>query len=445
MTSTDHAHSTVSVEQTLQPIPEDVRTHRVSGQFWIWCGANIAPINWVLGALGIALGLGLRDTLIVLVLGNLIGMAVFGLFVLMGQRTGVTGMVLSRAAFGRRGAYLPAAIQACLAIGWCAVNTWIILDLVMALLGKIGLVDPAADNYGWKILVAALIMVIQVAISWAGYKAIATFERWTVPPTIVVLIAMSVVAWTQLDIDWGYAGPAGQVLTGTARWVAMSGVMTAIGIGWGITWFTYAADYSRFVSREVPKRKLYLASTLGQFIPVVWLGVLGATLAIRIESGRGAPILYRQERVGERGKGFPLIKFRSMRTDAEKDGVARWASQHDDRVTRVGRFIRKVRIDELPQLWNVLRGDMSLIGPRPERPTFVADLATKIKYYELRHCVKPGLAGWAQLNYPYGATEEDAAEKLKYDLFYVKNHNLMLDLMILIQTLEVVLFRRGAR
>ena len=120
----------------------------------------------------------------------------FGLFVLMGQRTGVTGMVLSRAAFGRRGAYLPAAIQACLAIGWCAVNTWIILDLVMALLGKIGLVDPAADNYGWKILVAALIMVIQVAISWAGYRAIATFERWTVPPTIVVLVAMSVVAWT---------------------------------------------------------------------------------------------------------------------------------------------------------------------------------------------------------------------------------------------------------
>src|SRR6476659_9019824 len=279
MTSTDHAHSTVSVEQTLQPIPEDVRTHRVSGQFWIWCGANIAPINWVLGALGIALGLGLRDTLIVLVLGNLIGMAVFGLFVLMGQRTGVTGMVLSRAAFGRRCAYLPAAIQACLAIGWCAVNTWIILDLVMALLGKIGLVDPAADNYGWKILVAALIMVIQVAISWAGYKAIATFERWTVPPTIVVLIAMSVVAWTQLDIDWGYAGPAGQVLTGTARWVAMSGVMTAIGIGWGITWFTYAADYSRFVSTTVPKHKVYLASVLGQFSPVVWLGVLGASLA----------------------------------------------------------------------------------------------------------------------------------------------------------------------
>ena len=134
-----------------------------------------------------------------------------------------------------------------------------------------------------------------------------------------------------------------------------------------------------------------------------------------------------------------------MRTDAEKDGVARWASKEDDRVTRVGRLIRKVRIDELPQLWNVLRGDMSLIGPRPERPQFVAELEQKIKYYDLRHCVKPGLAGWAQLNYPYGAGEKDAAEKLKYDLFYVKNHNFTLDLIILIQTFEVILFRRGAR
>src|SRR3954471_6797777 len=158
------------VEDRLQPIPESSRTTKVSGQFWIWCGANIAPINWVLGALGVNLGLGLADTLIVLVLGNLIGMAIFGLFVLMGQRTGVTGMVLSRAAFGRRGAYVPAAIQACLAVGWCAVNTWIILDLVIALFGKIGLVDPAAANYGWKIAVAAFIMAIQVAISWAGYR-----------------------------------------------------------------------------------------------------------------------------------------------------------------------------------------------------------------------------------------------------------------------------------
>lgn len=173
--------------------------------------------------------------------------------------------------------------------------------------------------------------------------------------------------------------------------------------------------------------------------------MLLTALAIRIESGRGQPILYRQQRVGERGRIFDLIKFRSMRTDAEMDGVARWASVNDDRVTRVGRFIRKVRLDELPQLWNVLKGEMSFIGPRPERPHFVAELAQKIEYYGLRHSMKPGLAGWAQLRYPYGASEADAVEKLKYDLYYVKNHNFLFDLMILIQTVEVVLFARGAR
>lgn len=269
------------LEETLQPIPEGARTHSVSGQFWIWCGANIAPINWVLGALGIHLGLGLRDTLIVLILGNLIGMAGFGLFVLMGQATGVTGMVLSRGAFGRRGAYLPAGLQAVLSVGWCAVNTWIILDLVMALFGEMGLIDPTQHNYAAKIGVAAGIMASQVIISWLGYKAIAAFEKWTVPPTIAVLVGMSIVSWFFLDIDWSYAGPAGAVLTGGDRIAAMTAVMTAIGIGWGITWYTYALDYSRFVSIEMPRRKLYLASTLGQFIPVVWLGLLGATLATK--------------------------------------------------------------------------------------------------------------------------------------------------------------------
>ncbi|MER7011642.1 cytosine permease [Saccharopolyspora sp. NPDC000359] len=269
------------VEHVLQPIPEAARTTAVSGQFWIWAGANIAPINWVLGALGIKLGLGLADAVLVLVAGNLVGMALFGLFVLLGQRTGATGMVLSRAAFGRRGNYLPATIQAALAVGWCAVNTWIILDLVMALLGELGLVDPSAPNHAAKIAVAAVIMAVQVVISWIGYRAIAAFEKWTVPPTIVVLVGMSVVAWTKLDIDWSYAGPPGELLHGWDRFAAMTGVMTAIGIGWGITWFTYAADYSRFVSRSVSRRKLYLASTLGQFLPVVWLGVLGASLATK--------------------------------------------------------------------------------------------------------------------------------------------------------------------
>ena len=269
------------VEQDLQCIPESSRTRKVSGQFWIWAGANLAPINWVLGALGINLGLGFADTITVLVLGNLIGMVLFGFFVLLGQKTGATGMVLARAAFGRRGNYVPAAIQATLGIGWCAVNTWIILDLVMALFGSIGWVDPTQENYGWKIGVAAVIMGLQVLIAFFGYKAIAAFERWTVPPTILVLIAMSAVAWFGMDIDWSYAGPAGEILTGTERIAAMSAVMTAIGIGWGITWFTYAADYSRFVSTKTSKKRLYLASVLGQFIPVVWLGVLGASLATK--------------------------------------------------------------------------------------------------------------------------------------------------------------------
>ena len=268
-----------NLEEELQPIPESARTTKVGGQFWIWAGANIAPINWVLGALGIHLGLGLMDTVAVIAVGNLIGMSLFGFFVLLGQRTGVTGMVLSRAAFGRRGAYLPAGIQAVLSIGWSAVNTWIVLDLVMALFGKLGLVDPSVKNVGVRIAVAAVIMLTQVTISWLGYRAIAAFEKWTVPPTLLVLISMSLVAWFGMQLDWSYAGPPGAVLTGMPRVAAITSVMTAIGIGWGITWFTYAADYSRFVSVRVPKPKLYFASAAGQFIPVVWLGLLGASLA----------------------------------------------------------------------------------------------------------------------------------------------------------------------
>ncbi|HVU80632.1 MAG TPA: TIGR03013 family XrtA/PEP-CTERM system glycosyltransferase [Rhodanobacteraceae bacterium] len=210
------------------------------------------------------------------------------------------------------------------------------------------------------------------------------------------------------------------------------------------SWLVFSDGFNISPVRRTIKRSfdVAMASLVGL---VAWPFMLLTTLAIRLESGRGAPILYRQERVGENGKPFQVIKFRSMRTDAELDGVARWATKNDDRVTRVGRFIRKTRLDELPQLWNVLRGDMSVIGPRPERPQFVDDFNTRIRYYSLRHCVKPGLTGWAQLRYPYGSSFEDAVEKLKFDLFYVKNHNFAFDLAILIQTVEVVLFGRGAR
>jgi exopolysaccharide biosynthesis polyprenyl glycosylphosphotransferase len=170
--------------------------------------------------------------------------------------------------------------------------------------------------------------------------------------------------------------------------------------------------------------------------------MLLAAVAIRLDS-RG-PVLYKQERVGMGGETFMCIKFRSMRTDAEKDGVARWATKNDSRITRVGAFMRKTRIDELPQLFSVLKGEMSMVGPRPERPSFVAQLKEQIPFYDLRHTVKPGLTGWAQVRYAYGASIEDARKKHQFDLYYVKNNSLLLDLQVLIETVSVVLFREGA-
>jgi exopolysaccharide biosynthesis polyprenyl glycosylphosphotransferase len=166
-------------------------------------------------------------------------------------------------------------------------------------------------------------------------------------------------------------------------------------------------------------------------------------LLIKLESPGG--IFYTQERVGLNGATFKVIKFRSMRNDAEKDGRPQWATKNDARVTRVGNFIRKVRIDELPQLINVLRGEMSMVGPRPERPFFVDELVAQIPYYAVRHSVKPGVTGWAQVRYEYGSTIEDSLEKLQYDLYYVKNHTLFLDLLIMLETVAVVLTGRGAR
>ncbi|MGH8233145.1 MAG: TIGR03013 family XrtA/PEP-CTERM system glycosyltransferase [Rhodanobacteraceae bacterium] len=210
------------------------------------------------------------------------------------------------------------------------------------------------------------------------------------------------------------------------------------------SWLIFSDGFNISPVRRTVKRCFDVAVASLVLVVASPLMLLTA-LAIRLESGRSAPILYRQQRVGENCKPFAVIKYRSMNLDAERDGVARWAAKNDDRITLVGRFIRKTRLDELPQLWNVLRGDMSVIGPRPERPEFVDDFNTRIRYYPLRHCVKPGLTGWAQLRYPYGSSLEDAEEKLKFDLFYVKNHNFVFDLAILIQTVEVVLFGRGAR
>jgi exopolysaccharide biosynthesis polyprenyl glycosylphosphotransferase len=202
--------------------------------------------------------------------------------------------------------------------------------------------------------------------------------------------------------------------------------------------------FSQAVLRSYSKRLSDLvASVVGLVLaaPVM----LVAALAIYIESGGRGPIFYRQERVGRNGRVFQIIKFRSMRVDAEKLGVPQFAARNDPRVTAVGRFIRKTRIDELPQLFNVLKDEMSFVGPRPERPQFVEALSRKIPYYALRHRVNPGITGWAQISYPYGATEQDARAKLEYDLYYIKNYSLFLDLTIIFQTIQVILWGEGAR
>lgn len=175
---------------------------------------------------------------------------------------------------------------------------------------------------------------------------------------------------------------------------------------------------------------------------LTWPVMLVTILCIKISDGLSAPAFYKQERVGLDGEPFNIIKFRSMRLDAEKDG-AQMASENDNRITKVGHYLRKYRIDELPQIWNILHGDMGFVGPRPERPEFVQELIKNIPYYNERHNVKPGLTGWAQLKYPYGATEADSLEKLKYDLYYIKHRSFLLDLLILIRTVEIVLFGKG--
>lgn len=207
------------------------------------------------------------------------------------------------------------------------------------------------------------------------------------------------------------------------------------------SWLIYGEGFRQGWSRTLVKRVFDIVASLGLLILAAPVMVLAALLIV-IEDG--APVFYRQERVGLGGRLFKVTKFRSMRRDAERDGKPRWASANDDRVTRIGRFIRKVRIDELPQLFNVLKGDMSLVGPRPERPFFVDQLTRDIPFYAVRHCVKPGVTGWAQVRYQYGSSVDDAINKLQYDLYYVKNHTLFLDTVVLFETVRVVLTGDGA-
>jgi len=208
------------------------------------------------------------------------------------------------------------------------------------------------------------------------------------------------------------------------------------------SWLIYGDGFRQGFARRSVKRLFDLVTSV--MLLVIATPVMLVTALAILAEGEG-PVIFRQERVGRGGRTFTLLKFRSMRLDAEASGKAQWAAERDERVTAVGRFIRKLRIDELPQLLNVLAGEMSLVGPRPERPCFVADLAKEIPFYELRHSVKPGITGWAQVRWTYGASVEDSKRKLQFDLYYVKNHSLPLDLLIAVETIRVVLFAKGSR
>jgi sugar transferase (PEP-CTERM system associated) len=210
------------------------------------------------------------------------------------------------------------------------------------------------------------------------------------------------------------------------------------------SWLFLSEGFRESTFRRAWKRTFDIAAVL-LLLPVVLPIMLLVAVVIWVESRGSGSVFYKQTRVSENGKLFQIYKFRSMYEDAERDGVARWAAENDSRITRIGSFLRKYRFDELPQLYNILKGDMSFVGPRPERPEFVEQLAKIIPYYNERHRVKPGLSGWAQIRHPYGASEDDCQDKLQYDLYYVKNYSIFLDALIILQTAEVVLLGKGAR
>ena len=263
----------------IEPIPDRDRDSTPLQQFWIWSGANIAPINWVLGALGIILGLSLLETILVVAIGNVVGCALFGLFCIMGHRTSVNQMVLSRSAFGIRGAHVPQIAQLFLTMGWVGVNTWIVLDLAMGVLDELGV----GGGSGVKYAIAFSLMALQVVIAIFGFYLIRTFEKYTVPVAAAVMVIMSILAWTKSDVVW-----TNSTVSGADKFTSITQLMTAIGIGWGISWFTYSSDYTRFVARRYTDRQVFWATALGMFLPTVWLASLGASIT-SATGGEGDP------------------------------------------------------------------------------------------------------------------------------------------------------------
>ena len=257
---------------SIEPIPDADRDSTGPQQMWIWAGANIAPVNWALGALGIILKLGLWETIAVIVIGNLVGCAIFAAFTVMGHKTGVNQMVLSRSAFGRRGAYLPSLLMFLMTLGWIGVNTYFPVKISMAILSQFGIPETLLTTF----VVMTLVMVVQVVIGIYGFYAIRTFEKYTVPVTVAIMVLMSALAWSQPGVvNWHLTSS----LPSGAHLAMLSLLTTAIGVGWGISWVTWASDYSRFVPRSVPSSSVFWYSYVGMFVPSVWLAVLGATIA----------------------------------------------------------------------------------------------------------------------------------------------------------------------
>jgi NCS1 nucleoside transporter family len=261
----------LSVDQHgIEPIPDGDRDSTTWQQFWIWFGANLSPLAWVVGAIGPQLGLSLVQSIVIMAAGQAAGALIFGVFALMGKRTGVSQLALSRMAFGRRGNNIPSIINGLIVLGWLGLNTYVVLGLATYCLHKLGLPNNHTTEYS----LAAVIMITQLIIGTFGFYAIRTFEKWTVPVLAAVMAVMTALAISKGNIVWNHS-----TVHGSGLIAAASGMMTAAGIGWGFSWSAWASDYSRFTRRDVPEKSLYWASALGTFLALFWLGVLGAAMA----------------------------------------------------------------------------------------------------------------------------------------------------------------------
>ena len=261
----------LSVDQHgIEPIPDGDRDSTSWQQFWIWFGANITPTSWVVGAIGPEIGLSLVQSIVLMLVGQAAGALIFGLFTLMGKRSGVSQLALGRMAFGRRGNNVPSILQALITLSWIGLNTYVVLSLATYCLHKLGL----PSNHAVEYTVAAAIMIAQVMVGTLGFYAIRTFEKWTVPVLAAIMAVMTVLAFTKGHIVWNHATVHGSGLV-----TAGTEFMTAVGIGWGFSWVAWASDYSRFTRPDVTERRLYWTSSIGTFIPLIWLGILGAAMA----------------------------------------------------------------------------------------------------------------------------------------------------------------------